>query len=347
MTFPSRAESLLACNRHLFVVIWQNKHYIGRHDKRQLFNRVFQKVMISGRVLPSLTALEYFDAAARHVSFTQAGRELNVTQSAVSRQVKRLEEYIGKPLFHRHKQRLVLTEAGESYAKSVRDLINKAEAATLQVMAYGSGGGTLAVALLPTFGSRWLIPRLGDFTARYPDIQLNIVTQVRPFEFEGSDVDVAIHFGSDIWPGAVCHRLMGETIVPVAAPWLLAMRSGVSQPEDIGRYTLLQHATRPNAWLEWLNEVGVQGVDGRLGPRFEQIQMVINAAVAGLGLALLPRFLIREELSSDRLVVAIDRPVRSEHAYYLVLPEAKADLHSVIAFKDWLLESCDVLDVDN
>lgn len=302
--------------------------------------------MTSGRVLPSLTALEYFDAAARHISFTQAARELNITQSAVSRQIHRLEEYLGKPLFHRHKQRLVLTEAGKSYAKSVRELIHRAEAATLQVMAYGSGGGTLAVALLPTFGSRWLVPRLGDFTARYPDIQLNLVTQVRPFEFEGSDIDVAIHFGTDIWSGAVCHRLMGETIVPVAAPWLLEARSGIPEPADIGRYPLLQHATRPNAWVEWLNEAGVQGLDGRLGPRFEQIQMVIQAAVAGLGLALLPRFLIREELSSDRLVVAIDRPVRSEHAYYLVVPESKEDLSSVIAFKSWLLEKCATQDAD-
>lgn len=302
--------------------------------------------MMSGRLLPSLTALECFDAAARHVSFTRAARELNITQSAVSRQVQRLEAYVGRPLFHRYKQRLVLTEAGKSFANSVRELINKAEAATLQVMAYGSGGGTLTVALLPTFGSRWLVPRLADFTARYPDIQLNLVTQVRPFDFEGSDVDVAIHFGRDSWPGAICHRLMGETIIPVTAPQLLAARAGLSRPEDVGRYTLLQHVTRPNAWPEWLKEAGVQGVDGRLGPRFEQIQMVIQAATAGLGLALLPRFLIREELSGDRLVVAIDRPITSERAYYLVHPESKADLSSVIAFKDWLLEKCNVLDTD-
>ncbi|MBD3333843.1 transcriptional regulator GcvA [candidate division GN15 bacterium] len=302
--------------------------------------------MISGRVLPSLTALEYFDAAARHVSFTQAARELNITQSAVSRQIQRLEEFVGRPLFHRHKQRLVLTEAGKSYASSVRELINRAEAATLQVMAYGSGGGTLTVALLPTFGSRWLVPRLADFTARYPDIHLNLVTQVRPFDFEGSDVDVAIHFGRDIWPGATCHRLMGETVMPVAAPQLLAARSGLSRPEDVGRYTLLQHVTRPNAWPEWLKEAGVHRVDGRLGPRFEQIQMVIQAATAGLGLALLPRFLIREELSGDRLKVAIDLPVTSERAYYLVHPESKADLSGVIAFKTWLLEKCNALEAD-
>jgi LysR family glycine cleavage system transcriptional activator len=296
--------------------------------------------MSTNRILPSLTSLQCFDAAARHMSFTRAARELNVTQSAVSRQILQLEEYVGRPLFRRLKQRLVLTEAGEAYARSVHDLLDKAEAATLQVMAYGSGGDTLTIALLPTFGSRWLVPRLGDFVTRYPDLQLNLVTQVKPFDFAGSDIDVAIHFGTDVWPGAVCHRMMGETIVPVAAPSLLAGRSGLVNPEDISRYTLLQHVTRPQAWQEWLHASGVHGVDGRFGPRFEQFQMVIQAAIAGLGLAVLPLFLIREELASGRLIVAIDRPVTSENAYYLVHPETKADLRRVVVFRDWLLEQC-------
>jgi DNA-binding transcriptional LysR family regulator len=220
--------------------------------------------MTTRRILPSLSALEFFDAAARHLSFTRAARELSVTQSAVSRQIRALEDYLGRPLFRRVKQRLVLTEPGEAYAIAVRDLLHRAEAATLELMAYGSGG-LLTVALLPTFGSRWLIPRLGDFTARHPDLQLNLVTQVRPFEFAGSDVDVAIHFGSDVWPGAVCHRLMGEEIIPVAAPSLLGNRPSVARPEDVARYTLLQHTTRPQAWQEWLHEVGVSHVDGQIG----------------------------------------------------------------------------------
>lgn len=296
--------------------------------------------MTPGRVLPSLTSLECFEAAARHLSFTKAASELSITQSAVSRQVRQLEEYVGRPLFRRHKQRLVLTEAGVDYAKSVHDILEQAESATLQLMAYGGGGGTLTIALLPTFGSRWLIPRLGDFTARYPDIQMNLVTQVRPFNFDGSNIDAAIHFGSDAWPGAVCHRLMGETIVPVAAPSLLAGRSELSSPEEVGRYTLLQHVTRPQAWQEWLCDCGVNSVDGRKGPRFEQFQMVIQAAIAGLGLAVLPLFLVREELASGQLVVAVNRPVESQQAYYLVHPESKADLRPIVVFRTWLLEQC-------
>jgi LysR family glycine cleavage system transcriptional activator len=292
------------------------------------------------RILPSLTALQCFDASARHLSFTRAARELHVTQSAVSRQIRQLEELVGRPLFRRIKQRLILTEPGEVYAVSVRVLLDQAEAATLELMAYSSAGGVLTIALLPTFGSRWLVPRLGNFTTRHPDVQLNLVTQVRPFEFAGADIDVAIHFGSDVWPGAVCHWLMGEVIVPVAAPSLLAGLAELARPEDVGRFTLLQHATRPLAWQEWLRAAGVEHVDGRHGPRFEQFHMVIQAAIAGLGLAVLPRFLIREELASGRLMVAVDLPVTSEHGYYLVHPERKADLPRVAAFRDWLLEQC-------
>jgi len=295
--------------------------------------------MTTRRILPSLTALQFFDASVRHMSFTRAARELNVTQSAVSRQIRQLEDFVGRPLFRRLKQRLVLTEPGEAYSIAVRDLLDNAEAATLQLMAYG-GGGVLTVALLPTFGSRWLIPRIADFTVRHPDIQLDLVTQVKPFDFSGSHIDVAIHFGSEVWPGAVCHRLMGEVVVPVAAPSLLAGPRKLARPEDVERFTLLQHVTRPQAWQEWLRACGVENLDGRAGPRFEQFHMVIQAAIAGVGLALLPQFLIQDELASGRLVVAIDRPVTSEYAYYLVYPERKADIPRVAVFRDWLLGQC-------
>ena len=290
------------------------------------------------RVLPSLTALQFFEAAVRHMSFTRAAADLNVTQSAVSRQIRDLEAFLGQALFHRVRQRLVLTEAGEAYAGPVRELLNQAEAATLQVMAYNGKGGVLTMALLPTFGSRWLVPRLGDFIARHPDIQLNLVTEVKPFEFAGSGIDAAIHFGGDLWPGAVCHRLMGEVIIPVGARALLGDRPELDGPEDVGGFPLLQLTTRPRAWNDWLRAVGADTVDGSHGPRFEEFHMVIQAAIAGLGLAVLPRFLIQEELASGRLVVACNRPVTSDQAYYLVHPEGKGDLYKVSVFKDWLME---------
>jgi DNA-binding transcriptional LysR family regulator len=292
------------------------------------------------RVMPSLTALEFFDAAVRCMSFTRAATDLNVTQSAVSRQIRALEDYLGQPLFHRVKQRLALTEAGETYAVAVRDLLNKAEATTVQVMAYNGKGGVLTVALLPTFGSRWLVPKLGDFIARYGDIQLNLVTQVKPFDFSGSGIDAAIHFGDGVWPGAVCHRLLGEVIIPVGAPSLVGNPSRLAHPQDVKQYPLLQLSSRPQAWLDWLHAVGVKGSEDVHGPRFEEFHMVIQAAIAGLGLAVLPRFMIQEELASGRLMVAFDRPVTSEQAYYLVHPEGKGDLYKVCVFEDWLIEQC-------
>ena len=292
------------------------------------------------RVLPSLTALQFFDAAVRHMSFTRAAADLNVTQSAVSRQIRDLEAFLGQPLFLRIKQRLALTEAGEAYAGPIRGLLDQAEAATLQVMAYSGKGGVLTVALLPTFGSRWLVPRLGDFISRHPDIQLNLVTRVKPFDFTGSGIDAAIHFGGDVWPDAVCHRLLGEVIVPVGAPGLRAGRPGLAMPRDVATYPLLQLTTRPQAWQDWLRAAGVDDLDGLRGPRFEEFHMVIQAAIAGLGLAVLPRFLIQEELAGGRLVVAIDRPVTSDQAYYLVHPQDKADVYKVCVFRDWLVEQC-------
>ncbi len=292
------------------------------------------------RVMPSLTALQFFDAAARHMSFTRAAADLHVTQSAVSRQIRELEGFLGQPLFHRIKQRLVMTEAGEAYAAAVRDLLNQAEAATLQVMAYNGRGGILTVALLPTFGTRWLVPRLGDFMARHKDIQLNLVSKMRPFNFTGSGIDAAIHFGTDVWPDAECHRLMGEVIVPVCAPALLEGRQELADPREVRDFPMLQLTTRPQAWADWLHAVGIENLDAPPGPRFEEFQMVIQAAIAGLGIAVLPRFFIQDELASGRLVAAINRPVTSEQAYYLVHPEGKADLYRVCVFRDWLIEQC-------
>jgi LysR family glycine cleavage system transcriptional activator len=288
------------------------------------------------RILPSLSALQCFESAARQLSFTRAAEELNVTQSAVSRQIRLLEEFLGRALFHRIKQRLVLTEAGESYARDIRQVLDQAEAATLALMAHSGTSGVLNLAILPTFGSRWLVPRLGSFTLQYPEIQLNLLTRLKPFDFANEDIDVAIHFGDSSWPGVEYHWLMGEETVPVCAPSLLAGRS-LHGAEDLAGFTLLQQTTRPQAWANWFEAVGAQRLNSAQGPRFEQFYMVIQAALAGLGMAVLPLFLVQEELASGRLVVAIDQPVTSRNAYYLVHPSSKNDAYPVQVFRDWLL----------
>lgn len=286
--------------------------------------------------LPSLGALAAFEAAARHGSFTRAAEELALTQGAVSRQVAALEGLIGVRLFDRVRQRVALTPAGAAYAVEVRAALSALSSATLNLMAFRGAGGVLNLAILPTFGTRWLIPRLPRFTEAYPNITINFATRLLPFDFDREGHDAAIHFGAPIWPGARLHRLMGEEIVPVASPALVA-RHRLARPGDVLGVPLLQQATRPRAWEQWLAEQGLDPARATPGPRFEQFAMVAQAAVAGLGLAIVPRFLVEEEIRSGALVMPFDAPSRSEEAYWLVYPEAKAALPTVAAFRAWLL----------
>ncbi len=294
----------------------------------------------SGRLsVPSLSALAAFEAAARHGSFTRAAEELNLTQGAVSRQVALLEATLGVGLFERIRQRVTLTAAGSAYAAEVRDGLSRLAAATVSAMAFRGAAGLLHLAILPTFGTRWLIPRLPRFIEANPGITINFATRLVPFDFVREEIDAAIHFGDPVWAGATLHRLMGEEVVPVAAPSLVA-RIGLKAPADMLRASLLQQSTRPRAWANWLEQQGLSPERALMGPRFEQFAMVSQAAVAGLGVAIVPRFLVEEELRSGALVVPVDRPVTGSEGYYLVYPEAKAAMPAVIAFRDWLLGEC-------
>ncbi|MGY6248711.1 transcriptional regulator GcvA [Bosea thiooxidans] len=292
---------------------------------------------VPGRLsVPSLSALAAFEAAARHGSFTRAAEELNLTQGAVSRQVAHLEEVLGVSLFERVKKRVSLTIAGAAYAAEVRDGLSRLAAATVSAMAFRGAAGVLNLAILPTFGTRWLIPRLPRFIEAHPGITINFATKLVPFDFGREPLDAAVHFGDPVWPGARLHRLMGEEIVPVASPALVA-RFGLSEPADMLKAPLLQQSTRPRAWANWLEEQGLPPQRALMGPRFEQFAMVSQAAVAGLGLAIVPRFLVEEELRSGALVIPVDRSLVGQEGYYLVYPEEKANLPTVTAFRDWLL----------
>ncbi|WP_089176656.1 transcriptional regulator GcvA [Bosea sp. AS-1] len=292
---------------------------------------------VPGRLsVPSLSALAAFEAAARHGSFTRAAEELNLTQGAVSRQVAHLEEVLGVSLFERVKKRVSLTVAGAAYAVEVRDGLSRLAAATVSAMAFRGAAGVLNLAILPTFGTRWLIPRLPRFIEAHPGITINFATKLVPFDFGREPLDAAVHFGDPVWPGARLHRLMGEEIVPVASPALVA-RFGLSEPADMLKAPLLQQSTRPRAWANWLEEQGLPPQRALMGPRFEQFAMVSQAAVAGLGLAIVPRFLVEEELRSGALVIPVDRSLVGQEGYYLVYPEEKANLPTVTAFRDWLL----------
>lgn len=285
--------------------------------------------------LPSMIALRAFEASARHLSFSLAAEELNLTQSAVSRQIRTLETLLRTKLFHRVRQRISLTDAGHSYFPQVQECLSRLEEVTLELMSHQGTGGVLNLAILPTFGTRWLIPRMSSFARLHPHVTVNFSTRAVKFDFATERLDAAIHFGALSWPGVASDRLMGENVVLVCAPSLAHKK--LKSLKDLSHHTLLQHTTRPQAWQEWLGAVGAQHVNALKGPRFEHFSMVIQAAVAGLGVAVIPEFLVQQELESGELVIPLDHRVASAHAYYLVYPEEKRDLPALKTFREWLL----------
>ncbi|UAK23773.1 transcriptional regulator GcvA [Sphingomonas nostoxanthinifaciens] len=289
------------------------------------------------RLLPSLTALRTFEAVARLMSFTEAAAELNVTQSAASRQVRALEQFLGLALFTRGKRQLELTEEGLTYSATVRDALDGIEMATLQMMANERGGGVLTINALPTFAMRWLIPRLASFAAAHPLITVNLVSGDGPLILWSQNEDVALRYGNGDWPEQDVYRLgLTEEMVVVCSPDLRTGPTPLDTPEGLRGHVLLQHSTRPGAWPQWLASTGLADI-APSGPIFEHFFMVIQAAVAGLGAALLPRFLIEEELRSGALVVPFATTTIYDGGYYLICPRGRSDLPKVRAFREWLL----------
>ena len=215
--------------------------------------------------LPSTADLLAFEAAARHQSVSRAAEELHLTQSAVSRQIRQLEEQIGTALFHRVRQRVVLTDAGRVYAADVQNLLQQLSACTQKAMAFSSTDGLLNLAVLPTLGTRWLIPRLGGFMALHPEAMVNFSARTEPFDFAGTPFDAAIHFGTPHWAGAVCEFLMHEQTVPVCSP-TYRDRHHIQSPHDLARVVLLQQSTRPTQWAAWFELAGAPTALALRGP---------------------------------------------------------------------------------
>ncbi|WP_324104958.1 LysR substrate-binding domain-containing protein [Noviherbaspirillum sp.] len=285
-----------------------------------------------------MEALIAFEAAARHLSFTRSAEELALTQSAVGRQIALLESFIGVPLFSRLKKRLRLTEVGEMYARNIRESLDRIERDTLAAMAHRGAGGILELAVIPTFATRWLIPRLPDFYRQNPGITLNLTTRSEPFMFTDTPFDAAIHFGNPTWPGTVALNLFGEEITPVCSPSLVAGRNELS-PADLSDFTLLHQSSRPEAWRQWLSIAGADEEDCMRGQRYELFSMLVEAARAGLGIALVPRFFVTHELMTEELVAPFDIALKNDKAYFLVYPESKRGIPALGAFERWLLEA--------
>lgn len=288
--------------------------------------------------LPSLSALRTFEAAERHMSFTKAAVELNLTQSAVSRQVRLMEDYLGVELFRRINQRLSVTEAGRTYAEDVRRSLHSLQEATLKLLSYQEQGGILHVATPSAFGVKWLIPRLHTFYSEHPDILLDVLTRSKPFDLESEQLDVAIHYGSNDWPNVVADPLVGRVLVPVCSPAYLKTIGPVKSPKDLEKAALLQHTRRPNRWQEWFEAHGANSATAWTGARFEHFYLITQAAMAGLGIGLLPRMFVEEEAKSGRLVMLFDDAFESNDAYHLVYPEHKRNDPKVDKFRKWILK---------
>ncbi len=289
----------------------------------------------SRRFLPSISQLTAFEAAARSLSFTLAAQELDLTQSAVSRQIKALEEQLGVALFVRERQKVRLTAAGETYVRDVRTALSTLASASITLHA-NPGGGMLDLAILPTFGARWLAPRLAGFLERHPGITIHFSTRLKPFSFADERFDAAIHFGRPDWPESKAVFLMEETVIPACAPDFRD-RYRAETASQLAQVPLIHLSSRPDAWRRWFATHGLAS-GGSAGMVFDQFATAAQAARHGLGVALLPEFLIERERTEGDLVPAMDAPLRSEEAYYLVYPNGRAGYPPLVAFRQWLVD---------
>ncbi len=290
------------------------------------------------RKIPSTLALSAFESAARHQSFTKAADELAVTQSAICRQISTLEDFLNVKLFRRGRRGVTLTEAGLEYSRRVAARLDDVERDTLELMAKGGQGGTLELGVVPTFATKWLLPRLPKFRELHPDVTVNLSVRTRPFLFDETSLDAAIHAGQAVWPGTEGRFLMHENLIAVCSPQLVAPLTKLERASDWQRYTLLQMSTRPYTWRDWFQSCGMV-VEGALaGPRFELFSMAAEAAVHGMGIALIPRLLIENELKYGTLMPVTSHEYRSDRSYYMIYPERKSEHTALTAFREWIEE---------
>ncbi|MEI6282325.1 MAG: transcriptional regulator GcvA [Alphaproteobacteria bacterium] len=291
------------------------------------------------RRLPPLNALRAFEAAARHLNFSRAAEELVVTPGAVSQQIQNLEDYVGAALFKRTPRGLLLTDAAQTALPPLRDAFDRlAEAASLLTAAVD--GRRLTLTAPPSFAAKWLVPRLGKFEILHPQVDVWLQAGMEVVDFAAGEIDLAIRYGAGRYPGLEIEKLLGETVIPVCAPSLLADHP-LNIPADLARLVLL-HDGSPDAdescpdWSMWLAARGLRNIDGTRGPRFNQSSLVIEAAASGRGVALAKSTLAQADLDSGRLVAPLRDQTAVDFAYYVVHPKAKGRLPQVKAFTAWL-----------
>ena len=292
------------------------------------------------RKIPATHTLLCFEAAARHESYTRAAQELALTQSAVSRQITTLESFLGVMLFRRTRHGVALTERGADYARQVGPWLQTLEQDTLDMMSSPGRSSTLKLATVPTFATRWLIPRLPALAQMHPEITLHLETRTRPFMFADTALEAALYAGTAEqvanWAGTRALRLLSEDMVPVCSPQFLGERQFLTA-QEISELPLLQQSTRPDSWRLWFDAMEVDAPQAMAGPRFELFSMTAAAACCAMGVALVPRLLVAPELARGELVVACQQALPGERAYYLVCPQQEDARPALSAFTAWLL----------
>lgn len=310
--------------------------------------------------LPPLNALRAFEAAARHLSFKRAAAELAVTPTAISHQIKGLEEYLGVALFRRLTRALELTAVGEAMLPKVREGL-ECFASAVERTRQVRHGGRLNLSAPPTFAAHWLVPRLQGFTAAHPEVELHLASSLRMIDSReqgavlgagaGSDSadprqeasDAWIRFGTGNYPGCRVDRILAPVYTAVCSPKLLRAKRPLIHPSNLRFHLLIHDDTIPDegdrpSWADWLRSAGVSGVDARSGPHFSNSGLALAAAADGLGIALASKPMVAAEVAAGRLAIPFDIDIGSRYAYYLVAREAGAQRPALAAFRDWLLQ---------
>jgi LysR family glycine cleavage system transcriptional activator len=287
-------------------------------------------------MLPSLNGLRAFEAAARHMSFTRAAAELNVTQTAISHQIRRLEDQLGVALFVRQNRGLALTRAAQDYLPQIRSAFDDLRRATGRLRR-PEHDGVLTVSTTASLATKWLVSRVAAFQDANPGMEIRITTSAALVDFRRDEVDMAVRFGRGHWPGLRADWLMAEDIFPVCSP---ALAQAVRQPADLANHTLLHSTVSREDWQLWLTAAGLPAaIAARRGLMFDQTFMAVQAAMEGLGVALGRTHLVEADIAAGRLVAPFAVVLPQDAGYYVVAPEATADQSGIARFRDWLIAS--------
>jgi len=288
------------------------------------------------RQIPSITALLCFEAAASTENFARAADELHLTQSALSRQIKLLEQFYSQPLFLRARQRVTLTSAGKQLAAELSPLLQNLEMLQLTMLAHSKEGGAINLGIYPTLGSRWLMPQLGKLFQENDNLTVNTITYLSNEELDPSRIDIAITQGDPPFTGFREDYLMSESLVVVAVKFF--MDEPVPDPYELLKFRSLQHSTRPDTWKIWYKSLGLELANSPTGPMFTQFEMLIDAVKAGHGIAIVPHVLIKNDLANGLLVKVHEHECTPQSAYYLLTPSVKVGIEKIERLRNWLLK---------